>query len=211
MYSLYIHTNKINNKKYVGITNQKPTNRWKNGFGYKGSPKFFNAIVKYGWDNFKHEIIFDNLTKEEAQNKEKEYIKKLKTTNDKYGYNIQIGGGISDISEIGRLNMRLSALGRKHTNETKKKMSLSHIGKQKCLGYKHSEETKEKHRKAMLGTKNCRCRAIEQYDLNGNFIKRFEYMQQAVDELGLKSSSHISMCCNGKRNKYGGYKWKYSN
>ena len=209
MYSLYIHTNKLNNKKYIGITKQIPSYRWKNGLGYKKSPKFFNAIVKYGWDNFNHEVIYNDLTKEQAEKLEKEYIEKYKTTSDEYGYNLQKGGGITDISEIARLHLKLVNTGKKASPETRKKISESLKGKQKCLGYKHTEETKEKHRQLWLGTKNCRSRAVIQYDLNGKFIKRYDYMQQAVNELGLSSSSHISMCCNGKRHKCNGYIWKY--
>lgn len=211
-YSLYIHTNKINGKKYIGITNQQPVSRrWSNGMGYKKSPRFFNAIIKYGWDNFHHQIIYENLTKDNAETLEKQYIKKYNTTNEKYGYNIQKGGGITNLSELTKYKIKMANKGRKHTLETRKKMSISHIGKQKCLGYKHSEETKEKHRQYMIGKKNHHSRAVNQYDLEENFIKTFECMQDAVNELGLKSSSHISMCCSGKRNKFHGYIWKYSN
>ena len=55
-YCVYVHTNKFNGKKYVGQTCQKPEVRFgKNGSGYVGSRVFYNAILKYGWDNFYHE------------------------------------------------------------------------------------------------------------------------------------------------------------
>lgn len=90
-YCVYCHTNKINGKKYVGITRQKPQNRWRNGNGYQGQI-FHNAIQKYGWEEFYHEILFTDLTKEQAENKEIELIKKWKTSDSRYGYNASSGG-----------------------------------------------------------------------------------------------------------------------
>lgn len=85
-YSLYIHTNLINRKKYIGITSQPCSYRWGvDGKGYNNQPKFFNAIQKYGWNNFRHEIIYTNLSKEEALEKETQLIRKLDTI--KNGYN----------------------------------------------------------------------------------------------------------------------------
>ena len=63
---VYTHTNNINGKKYVGITCNKPERRWRNGKGYI-LQQFYNAIQKYGWDNFTHEILFNNLTEKEAK------------------------------------------------------------------------------------------------------------------------------------------------
>lgn len=83
---VYKHTNLINNKNYIGITCQKPTHRWgHNGHNYKNQPKFYNAIQKYGWDNFLHTIVFENLTKEEALKKESELINQLNSVQN--GYN----------------------------------------------------------------------------------------------------------------------------
>ena len=90
---VYVHINKINGKKYVGQTiyGDRPKQRWSNGNGYKGSTYFYNAIQKYGWDNFDHEIVASNLTKEEADNFERLLIKELDTTNPNKGYNLESG------------------------------------------------------------------------------------------------------------------------
>ena len=79
---VYAHKNKINKKIYIGITGQKPERRWRNGQGYKTSTYFYNAIQKYGWDNFEHIILQFNLTQQEAEEKEKYYIQKYNTLND---------------------------------------------------------------------------------------------------------------------------------
>lgn len=79
-------------KKYFGITCQGYKNRWgKGGSGYKGQ-LVYNAIEKYGWYNTKHYILFKNLTKEEAEQKEIELIAKYNTTDRRYGYNVAKGG-----------------------------------------------------------------------------------------------------------------------
>lgn len=92
-YIIYMHKNKINGKVYIGQTKQQPEKRWKNGEGYIDSPRFYNAIKKYGWENFSHKILIDNLTLEEADIQESYYIKLYKATDERYGYNINEGGG----------------------------------------------------------------------------------------------------------------------
>lgn len=79
-YCVYLHTSPTN-KYYVGITKQNPLKRWANGRGYCKNKHFYNAILKYGWDNFKHEIIFSGITKEEAIQSEKQLIKALNSNN----------------------------------------------------------------------------------------------------------------------------------
>ena len=92
-YCVYCHTNKVNGKKYVGITSRKPEKRWgKNGKGYKCCPYFYRAIKKYGWDTFTHDILFKELSKEEAESKEIELIAEWDLNNTKFGYNITKGG-----------------------------------------------------------------------------------------------------------------------
>ena len=62
-YMVYRHT-APNGKMYVGITSQGSIRRWRNGNGYSHNKHFDSAIRKYGWNNFKHEILLDNLTSE---------------------------------------------------------------------------------------------------------------------------------------------------
>lgn len=90
-YCVYLHKNKINNKTYIGITFRKPKDRWLNGNGYKRQPKFFNAILKYGWDNFEHIILEEDIpSEEEALKRETYYIKKYNSVEN--GYNVNVEG-----------------------------------------------------------------------------------------------------------------------
>ena len=94
-YYVYIHTNKINNKKYIGITNQNPKYRWDYGFGYKKQKVFWTAIKKYGWDAFDHFIFPDMYTEEEAKALEIKLIADYHTCildKDCQGYNATRGG-----------------------------------------------------------------------------------------------------------------------
>lgn len=86
-----------NGKMYIGITSKVPKNRWQNGTGYdkKHQSAMYNAIQKYGWDNIEHIILFENLTEQEAKEKEIELIKKHNTFihfKNSNGYNMTLGG-----------------------------------------------------------------------------------------------------------------------
>lgn len=98
-YCVYMHTLKVDGRKYIGITCRRPNKRWRNGDGYKKQPYFYNAIKKYGWDSFKHEIIFENLTKDQACVKEKALIKLFHTAEHDFGFNSTLGGEHYEFSD----------------------------------------------------------------------------------------------------------------
>lgn len=90
LYYIYKHTNKINGKVYIGQTKQALSQRWrKDGSKYKGSTKFYNAIQKYGWDNFDHSVICQ-CEEWEVDILEKAFIDKYDSINN--GYNLDSGG-----------------------------------------------------------------------------------------------------------------------
>ena len=73
--SIYKHTNKTNGMVYIGQTKQKPEKRWLNGNGYSANTPFGKAIAEFGWDNFEHEIIEVLDNPEEADERERYWIK----------------------------------------------------------------------------------------------------------------------------------------
>ena len=94
-YCVYIHTSP-SNKRYVGITSQRPPEqRWANGHGYNHNSHFTNAINFYGWDNFNHEIVADGLTSDDAMMMEQTLIEKYNTMDQRYGYNQTSGGEVN--------------------------------------------------------------------------------------------------------------------
>lgn len=90
-YTVYIHINKINNKVYIGQS-KNIKKRWSVSSYKNSTPRFYKAIEKYGWDNFKHIILKENLNLEEANYWEKYYIQLYHSTDIKYGYNLSEGG-----------------------------------------------------------------------------------------------------------------------
>ena len=126
---VYMHENRVNGKKYIGITSQKPTNRWRNGAGYDKQPRFFAAIQKYGWDGFRHEILFTGLTQEEAERLEVELITKYETLNEEKGYNLSPGGVVFMPTESTKAKQSAARMGWTPSEETRQKMSDAKRGK----------------------------------------------------------------------------------
>lgn len=90
---LYMITNLINNKKYIGITNNYKR-RWQNHKSNTDKTMAISqAIAKYGVDNFKFEVFLSNIAIEDIDAKEQEYIQKYHThVSEGMGYNISKGG-----------------------------------------------------------------------------------------------------------------------
>lgn len=144
-FTVYVH-HIPNDKVYVGITQKKVLARWgKDGAGYKTQQLFWRAIQKYGWDNIRHEIVAENLSKEEACQMEINLIAKYKSNNPDYGYNISFGG---DVVQFGLTRTEEQ---RKHISEGHKGIVLtdSQIDNlndihEKLKGVPRSEEVKAK-------------------------------------------------------------------
>lgn len=88
---LYQITNLINNKIYIGKTNNI-TKRWSNHrCGNNKNMVIARAIKKYGKENFKFEVLYKNVPIEEIDNLE---IKTIKEKNCRVpnGYNVAEGG-----------------------------------------------------------------------------------------------------------------------
>lgn len=197
MYKVYIHT-LPNNKRYIGITFREPTKRWKNGNGYCNNRFFYNAIKKYGWENIRHEVLFDNLTKEEAEQKEIELISFYNSANRNYGYNLSMGGESHPlVSNQTRERLRKSHIGKAHRPQTKEeKKHISKIMKEKWKDKKFKEKLMK--------------RLIEKHAVKVLCIETNEVFNSYVEASINKNISpkHIGECCKGTRKTTGGYHWK---
>ena len=217
-----------NGKIYIGITQQSIEKRWKKGKGYKTQILFYRAIEKYGWDNIEHIVLFENLTKEEAEQKEIELIAKYKSNNSEYGYNLDNGGNsVGKMSEqtkikIGRANKGKPAnnfcfkKGHKSfiTEEVRKKISISSKGRPATsgsfvkghIGYRKGIPMSEE---AKINLSKIMSKKVLQYNIDGAYINEYESILEAARQIGLKGTSHIGDCCKGKRKTCGGYIWRY--
>ena len=231
---VYRHICKSNGKSYIGITCQKPKARWGNGrcYPHKNQPAFANAIEKYGWDGFTHEILESNLTLDQANIREQYWIKYYHTwiyDPDCNGYNITQGGD--------------GTLGHKVSEEARKRMSEAKRGKP---GHKLSEEQKQKlsiikkqcgngHTNKIYINNGQKCFCIkpeelEQWETKGfkrgritsreAILRRskpvlcvetgqvFESGRVASRQLGLQES-RINVCCRNPNRTTGGCHWRY--
>lgn len=181
-FTVYKHVSP-SGKVYVGITGRSVIRRWNNGHGYKHNEYFYRAIMKYGWDSFKHEILFTGLTKEQAEQKEIELIMLYNSTDNRYGYNIQNGGNYSGKhSEVSKQKMSASRKGKRPTKEAILNMSKAHV-----------------------------VRRIVQLDKHGNVINVWNGCKTASKALGIPYQN-ISECIKHKRYRKsaGGYIWRYA-
>ena len=192
-YTIYMHVCP-NNKRYIGITKQLPEKRWKKGDGYRTQEHFKRAINKYGWENIQHIILFKNLTKKEACNKEIELIKKYKSNNYKYGYNVSSGGD--------------GANGVKISEKQKQLLRKALKGNKNAKGYKHTKEECKKMRLAKLGKPNIKLsKRVLCIETNKEYSSVAEARRQT-------KINHIDQVCRGERNYAGMINnlklhWKY--
>lgn len=188
-YSVYVHVFP-NNKKYIGITMRKPKYRWNNGKAYYHNQFMVRAIKKYGWENIEHKILYEHLTKEEAEQKEIELIKHYKTNDKKYGYNIENGGNHQG----------------KMSETTKKLLSIAHKGKT------IPKETRIKIKQTMKGRRQgislINMKPINVYDINKKYIRSYECMNDCAKDMKIPIQ-HISLCCQGKIKKTHNFIFEY--
>lgn len=152
-WKVYVHVNKVNGKKYFGITSRSLEKRFgSNRRNYtqknKGTKTYFElAINKYGWNGFEHILLFENLNKFEACSLEKIFISFYKSNDRKHGYNMT-GGGEGSLglhpSDETRRKISISGMRENLSAETRRKLSESH--KRENL----SPEVIEKYRIASL-------------------------------------------------------------
>lgn len=183
-----------NNKVYIGITCQSLNRRWDKGRGYHHNTYIRNAIQKYGWSNIKHEILFTNLSKEEAESKEIELIAKYKSNQREFGYNIENGGNCTGT----------------HGEETRRKISRSKLGNKNPMFGKVGELNPTF---GLIRPKGKDCpmsKSINQYTLDGKLIKTWGSLKEITRETGIDFRL-VQRCCAKRSKTTHGFLWEYKN
>ncbi len=136
---IYCHTNQNNNKRYVGYTKTTLSKRWQGHIKVMKSGStllFHNAIRKHGIDAWNHEVLCETTSLEDALEQERHFIKLFNSCGP-LGYNMNAGG-----TGVGKGGVRK---GWKHSDESRRKMSASHVG------LRQSEETVRKRSEKLKG------------------------------------------------------------
>jgi group I intron endonuclease len=187
IFEIYKITNIINNKVYVGITNQGYKTRW-----YKhcsdairdcGFPLHL-AMQKHGIANFKIEVIDIANTIQELKDKEKYWISHYNSNNREIGYNLTEGGD--------------GTFGRKHSEETKEKIRQKVYSRVKNGTFLRVENNPHLEKE------------IECFKTDGSFLRKYESATKAAIELSINKHC-VARCARGVLNTYKGYIFKYTN
>lgn len=219
-YIIYMHTNTLNDKKYIGQTVLKLEERWRKGNGYINQPKFYRAIKKYGWEVFKHTILEICNSREEANLREQYWIDYYNSI--KNGYNVSQGGAIPQyfckaVYQLDQFKNILAVFS--STREAERKTGIPQANISHCCCGKINSVNGywwcyipdyQKYIIKPIGPSDGRPLAVVQLDLSNTYITKFNSLTEAEKATGIPHQN-ISKCCSGKLKTAGGFKWRYIN
>ena len=200
---IYITTNLVNGKKYIGQKKFKTVrNDWQVYFG--SGEIFKKALNKYGKENFQRDIVAIAYSKEELDKLEIEFIKAHNAVESGDYYNIA-DGGHSGNNFAGKskeemniifLKMKETRKYYKHSEKTKNKISQSHIG------IVPSNETRKKLSEAKIGLYNGSNHPKARKVICITTNKIFDCIKDANEFYNINRSS-ITLCCTGRTKSAG--------
>lgn len=209
MGSIYKITNSVNGKVYIGQTMRKPEDRWRQHINNSMretsrdyNSYFHNAIRKYGKEVFVFEEI-ERCDNTELDIREIFWIDYYQSFNNKYGYNLTLGGQGSPRyadEEILKLWHEGKSVGEIH-DETGINRGWVSVRLKACgitdeeIAYRRYKSSKEK-----------TSMAVYQYALSGEYIRSFNSVSEARRATGI---GHIEKCCAEKQRQSGGFQWSY--
>lgn len=200
--------------KYIGQTNRPENIRWKEhckaafNEGSDGYNSILSqAIRKYGADNFSVEILEDNISSNELDQKEQYYIQKYNTFykyNPELGYNMTMGGQVHYIySDDFILELWNSG---KTMKDLKQEYQMNYNNLSDRL--KNLGITKDEINKRAYSDYSDKKKKVAQFTLDGEYIQTFSSITAAANAVNSNTSNISGVCC-GRRKSCKGYIWKY--
>lgn len=229
-YKVYCCTNKVNGKKYIGITCRSLSARInqhireskeKNNYKTYNTP-FKRAIRKYGIDNFEHEIIEDCLTPEEAIEKEKYYIKFYQTYykySNSNGYNATIGGELvvcpkDKIYQVDSMTGRIinvynsGMMAQEHHCRGIYESACNHNKTANGYSWFYEKDYMQLGINNVIKILHTELNHIVQIDMNDQLVKIWSGSREVYNTIGI-NQGNISACCRGSRHYCNGYRWLF--
>src|ERR1700733_9975387 len=125
MFKIYLVTNTVNNKVYVGKTSQKLVRRWKHHVSHApdNDYHFHRAIMKYGPEAFTIQVLDTVRTNEEANGCEESWIALYEATDPRFGYNGTTGGDGVPLTDATKKKLSIAMTGMPRPESARKKLS----------------------------------------------------------------------------------------
>lgn len=181
-YTVYVHrlpkevSNYEYDKYYVGLTSATVNKRWgTKGQGYYSNKYFKKDIFQFGWENFEHIIIAENLIPEQAGFIEKVLITILHSVDLDLGYNRTRGGEMVTVP-------------------ARKKMSLLRLQQEEFIhGLPLEDQLMIKESRYKRGGEHFGAKEVHQFTIDGKYIQSFPSCQDAAKTLGVTPSTIYSV------------------
>lgn len=200
-------------KCYIGQSIELNTRLKKYEYGHCKSQNYiYNALKKYGFENFKIDILFETSDPtniyDVLNQLELDFINLYGCIAPK-GYNLRTGGDSYKLSQITKDKIAESSIGKVMSKEARLSMSKAKLGVSRKP---FTEETIKKmskpktaeHSRNIAKSKH---KIVYQYDMNNQLVKQWNSVKETKAE-GFHPSA-ISSVCSGRRKSTGGFKWSY--
>ena len=190
---------------YIGETdNLKRREKVYKNMNCKSQPRIYNSLKKYGWENHKFEVIgnclYEDLKKLEhlivAEYRELLGERNVMTLRTSYEDKCYIAEELREKFRECNKGKNNPNYGKKASDETRKLMS------EKALG-------ENNHNYGKFGSEHHGAVKINQYDLNGKYLKTFSCVKEVYIYFNKKLGGSISQVCKGKRKTSWGFIWRY--
>lgn len=207
-------------KSYIGQTTYSLYERArKNGIGYQRCTVFYNAIKKYGLENFTVEIL-DEVLEQELEEKEGYYINLYKTIQP-YGYNYYSQGcgprSSKASTSIDVYDLQLNFIQSFDSLiDAAQFFQVPYQSISACINheishYKDKVYVRKNELPCMPNVKLTHGRKTGQYTLDGQLLNIYNSANEAARAIGKDANAgrNIRLVCSGKRQMAYGYSWKF--